>query len=95
MIRAWVRHSIKSYPVLSPDTVVSTSPWCAPRPKPFLPHHVQVPRAWAEARMNVAQWNEFASGGHFAALEEPQALLQDIRSFVDKHVVSGAVLHSM
>ncbi|MEW5306265.1 MAG: hypothetical protein WDW38_009111 [Sanguina aurantia] len=65
------------------------------RPKPFLPHHVQVPRAWAEARMNVAQWNEFASGGHFAALEEPQALLQDIRSFVDKHVVSGAVLHSM
>lgn len=55
----------------------------------------QVPRAWAEARMNVAQWNEFASGGHFAALEEPQALLQDIRSFVDKHVVSGAVLQSM
>lgn len=48
--------------------------------------NMQVPRAWMDARMNVVQCNEFPAGGHFAALEEPQALLTDIRSFVADHV---------
>ena len=39
------------------------------------------PRRWAEAACNVAQWTEMPSGGHFAAMEEPEALVEDIRSF--------------
>jgi len=39
------------------------------------------PRAWAEKVYNVQRWTEFASGGHFAAMEEPQALVDDIRAF--------------
>ena len=39
------------------------------------------PRRWAEARFNVQRWTEMASGGHFAALEEPEALAADIRAF--------------
>jgi pimeloyl-ACP methyl ester carboxylesterase len=39
------------------------------------------PRAWIERGYNVQQWTEFASGGHFPALEEPEALAQDIRTF--------------
>ena len=39
------------------------------------------PRRWAEARFNVKQWTMMKSGGHFAALEEPEALVDDIRSF--------------
>ena len=36
---------------------------------------------WAEARYNVTQWTEMPSGGHFAALEEPDLLVRDIRAF--------------
>jgi microsomal epoxide hydrolase len=42
------------------------------------------PRRWAEAHFNVLQWTTHASGGHFAALEEPVALVEDIRSFFRK-----------
>ena len=39
------------------------------------------PRLWAEAHYNIVRWTEMPSGGHFAALEEPELLLQDIRAF--------------
>lgn len=38
-------------------------------------------RAWAEQVYNIQHWSEFASGGHFAALEEPAQLVADIRTF--------------
>ena len=41
----------------------------------------QPPRAWCEPRYNIAQWTRMDSGGHFAAMEEPEALVADIRSF--------------
>ena len=39
------------------------------------------PREWAERFFNVQRWTEMTSGGHFAALEEPEALVRDIRAF--------------
>jgi pimeloyl-ACP methyl ester carboxylesterase len=39
------------------------------------------PRTWIERGYNVQHWTELASGGHFAALEEPDALATDIRAF--------------
>jgi pimeloyl-ACP methyl ester carboxylesterase len=39
------------------------------------------PHAWAERFFNVKRWTEMTSGGHFAALEEPERLAQDIREF--------------
>jgi pimeloyl-ACP methyl ester carboxylesterase len=42
------------------------------------------PRRWAEAAYNVQQWTEMPSGGHFAALEEPGLLVDDIRTFFRK-----------
>jgi pimeloyl-ACP methyl ester carboxylesterase len=39
------------------------------------------PREWAERFFNVQRWTEMPSGGHFAAMEEPQALAEDIRAF--------------
>jgi pimeloyl-ACP methyl ester carboxylesterase len=39
------------------------------------------PREWAERFFNVQRWTEFPKGGHFAALEQPQALVEDIREF--------------
>ena len=39
------------------------------------------PRRWVEAQYNVTRWTEMPRGGHFAALEEPQMLADDIRAF--------------
>lgn len=40
------------------------------------------PRSWVEYYYNVTHWSEMQQGGHFAALEEPQTLVSDIRVFV-------------
>ncbi len=39
------------------------------------------PREWAERFFNVQRWTEMPRGGHFAALEEPEMLAEDIRSW--------------
>ncbi len=39
------------------------------------------PRAWVEQAMNVQRWTEMPRGGHFAALEEPELFVEDIRAF--------------
>ena len=39
------------------------------------------PRAWAERAYNITRWTPMPAGGHFAALEEPEALAADIRAF--------------
>ena len=39
------------------------------------------PRAWAEKSYNVKQFTVFEKGGHFAAMEQPKALLEDVRRF--------------
>ena len=31
--------------------------------------------------MNVTHWTDFSEGGHFAALERPDDLVNDIRAF--------------
>ena len=41
----------------------------------------QPPREWAERFFNVQRWTEMASGGHFAAMEEPELLAADVREF--------------
>ena len=39
------------------------------------------PREWVERCYDVQRWTEFPRGGHFAAMEEPELLVQDIRAF--------------
>jgi len=39
------------------------------------------PREWAERFFNVQRWTEMTRGGHFAAMEEPALLAEDIRAF--------------
>jgi len=41
----------------------------------------QPPRQWAERFFNVQRWTEMPAGGHFAAMEEPERLVEDIRAF--------------
>jgi pimeloyl-ACP methyl ester carboxylesterase len=39
------------------------------------------PREWADRFFNVHRWTSMRNGGHFAALEEPRALAEDIREW--------------
>lgn len=52
---------------------------CAVFPKELL---AWPPRSYAERIYNITQWTEMPRGGHFAAMEEPDLLINDIRSFV-------------
>ncbi|GAA4476881.1 epoxide hydrolase family protein [Gluconacetobacter asukensis] len=39
------------------------------------------PRSWVERVFPVTRWTEMPAGGHFAALEQPKLLAEDIRAF--------------
>jgi pimeloyl-ACP methyl ester carboxylesterase len=39
------------------------------------------PRSWAERIYNIKRWTMMPRGGHFAAMEEPKLLADDIREF--------------
>jgi len=39
------------------------------------------PRSYVERIFNIKQWSEMKSGGHFAALEMPNLLVEDLRLF--------------
>jgi hypothetical protein len=38
-------------------------------------------RRYAEQANNIVHWSDFETGGHFAALETPDLLVQDVRAF--------------
>lgn len=43
------------------------------------------PRSLAERSYNIVHWTPMTRGGHFAAMEEPQLLIDDIRAFARAH----------
>jgi len=46
------------------------------------PRELSIPvRAYAERDNAIARWTEFDHGGHFAAMEQPEALVEDVRAF--------------
>jgi pimeloyl-ACP methyl ester carboxylesterase len=40
-----------------------------------------VPRRWLETRYNITRYTMMPRGGHFAALEQPGLLVEDVRAF--------------
>ena len=42
-----------------------------------------VPRRWLERIAPVVRWTDMPRGGHFAAMEAPDLLLDDIRAFAE------------
>jgi len=60
-------------------------PSTAPTALAAFPHENFIPlRHIAEQTNNIVQWSEFDRGGHFAAMEEPNLLIADIRAFFRK-----------
>jgi epoxide hydrolase len=42
---------------------------------------IRFPRTWVERRYNVTHWAEMPRGGHFAAMEQPELFVADLRTF--------------
>lgn len=61
----------------------STTPYVSvPTAGAIFPKEIYfTPRAWAEHRYNIVRWTVMPRGGHFAALEEPHLLVDDVRAF--------------
>jgi pimeloyl-ACP methyl ester carboxylesterase len=62
--------------------------WPEPEPRLGVPAGLALfprdnppPREMAERFFNVQRWTEMPRGGHFAAMEEPELLVEDIRAF--------------
>ena len=48
----------------------------------LFPYELTIPpRRWAEASYNITRWTEMPRGGHFAAFEQPELLIEDVRAF--------------
>ena len=39
------------------------------------------PRSYVERIFNLKRWTKMSKGGHFAALEQPNLLIDDLRAF--------------
>jgi epoxide hydrolase len=50
---------------------------CADFPKEI----IWVPRRWMERRFNITRWTVMPKGGHFAAFEQPELFVDDVRAF--------------
>ncbi len=58
------------------DNTVKLPAGCTIFPKEIVP----TPRSWAERRYtNIVYWNEVTRGGHFAAFEQPEIFVDELR----------------
>lgn len=59
------------------DNTVKLPTGCSIFPKEIVP----TPRSWAEVRYkNIVYWNELDKGGHFAAFEQPELFVTELRN---------------
>lgn len=42
---------------------------------------VKAPRSWCESAYNITHWTDMPRGGHFAAFEQPELFVEDVRTF--------------
>jgi epoxide hydrolase len=42
---------------------------------------IRAPRSWCEPNYNITHWTQMPRGGHFAAFEQPQLFVEDVRKF--------------
>nr|WP_234823981.1 epoxide hydrolase family protein [Mycobacteroides abscessus] len=62
------------------DNSAKSSP--TPTAVAIFPYDIALPvRSIAERTHNIVRWNTFEKGGHFAAMEQPEILVTDIREF--------------
>ncbi|MDX3233303.1 epoxide hydrolase [Streptomyces sp. ME19-01-6] len=66
----------------TPSWDASPEPSTAPTALAVFPRENYIPlRHIAERTNNIVRWTEYERGGHFAAMEQPELLVADIRAF--------------
>ena len=74
----WLYYQMRHQPWrLAPGERITVPTAVASFPREIL----RPPREWVARVCNVQRWSSMSAGGHFAALEEPEALVEDIRAF--------------
>lgn len=69
------RHRRVASPAETPVVTAPTAVMVSPRDV------ILLPRRWAEQYYNLHRWTVLPAGGHFAPMEQPAALVGDLRSF--------------
>jgi pimeloyl-ACP methyl ester carboxylesterase len=64
----------------------------APAGIALFPREAQFPRAWAERSLNVQRFVTMPRGGHFAALEEQELFVEELRAFFGQYREGGVTL---
>ena len=81
----WVTQTITSSARLYWEHMHSTespAPVTLPTGVARFPKEVlRFPRGWVERRYNVVHWTDMPRGGHFAAMEQPELFVGDLRTF--------------
>ncbi|MCB1664859.1 MAG: epoxide hydrolase [Pseudomonadales bacterium] len=74
---ARIYYESRNFPMREPLGYVSV-----PTAGAIFPKEIYItPRLWAESQYNIVRWTPMPRGGHFAAMEEPDLLLEDVRAF--------------
>lgn len=83
----WLTATAGSSARLYYETAHDRGPWASARLEvptgvAVFPYDIGPPiRRFAERDNNIVRWTEFETGGHFAALEVPHLLVEDVRAF--------------
>jgi pimeloyl-ACP methyl ester carboxylesterase len=77
----WMYHGkrLEGSQVFPAGTCIRVPTGIAAFPDPVFP---PPPRSLAEKTYNVVHWSDMPKGGHFAALEQPELMLADLRAFI-------------
>jgi pimeloyl-ACP methyl ester carboxylesterase len=67
----------ESFSVFGSDSRVELPTGVAAFPKEVL----RSPRSWCEATYHITHWTTMPRGGHFAAFEQPELFVDDVRTF--------------
>jgi len=76
--RLYHEDALQSAPQLSAGQYIEVPAGVATFPKDL----TYPPRELGERFLRVARWTEMPHGGHFAALEVPELLVEDLRAFL-------------
>jgi microsomal epoxide hydrolase len=52
---------------------------------PGEPLYSAPPRSFAERAYNIVRWTDMPRGGHFAAMEEPDLFVDEVRAWAREH----------
>lgn len=80
-----INSSIRSYYVRAKANIEEQRV-AAPTAVAVFPTDAQVPREWAERKVNLQRYTVLPKGGHFAPWEEPELWVREAREFFDDYL---------